>query len=194
MDLKNGVQFDPGFTAYISAIIPNIEAVYNTLDRYKNFGQKKNFFKMYSAKIHKLVEDYIAFYLGCMLWANAVRTVKGAPVLNNFLCGSEYNEEETLFEVVFTTEYAKQLEKDMKYYAGKDIQIEDYKFEILNAYKEFLKINEGFTKLSKTDDIKLPQCLKALSDNEAKTVIDNIEKILEKGDLQELYKMREMIL
>ena len=194
MDLKNGVQFDPGFTAYISAIIPNIEAVYNTLDRYKNFGQKKNFFKMYSAKIQKLVEDYIAFYLGCMLWANAVRTVKGAPVLNNFLCGSEYNEEETLFEVVFTTEYAKQLEKDMKYYAGKDVKIEDYKFEILDVYKDFLKINEGFSKLSKTDDIKLPERLKVLSEDDAKTVIDNIEKILEKGDLQELYTMRGMIL
>ena len=129
-----------------------------------------------------------------MLWADAVKTIKDKPILNNFICGAEYNEEETLYEVIFTTEYAKQFIKDMKYYAGKDIKIEDYKFDILNAYKEFLKVNKGFTKLSKTDDIELPDCIKELSETDAKTVIDNIEKILDKGDLTELYSMREMIL
>ena len=149
---------------------------------------------MHCQKIEELLNTYIAFYLGCMLWADAVKTIKDKPILNNFICGAEYNEEETLYEVIFTTEYAKQFIKDMKYYAGKDIKIEDYKFDILNAYKEFLKVNKGFTKLSKTDDIELPDCIKELSETDAKTVIDNIEKILDKGDLTELYSMREMIL
>lgn len=194
MEFENGVQFDPGFTAYISAIVPNINYIYGNINRYKNFGQKKNFFKMHCQKIEELLNTYIAFYLGCMLWADAVKTIKDKPILNNFICGAEYNEEETLYEVIFTTEYAKQFIKDMKYYAGKDIKIEDYKFDILNAYKEFLKVNKGFTKLSKTDDIVLPDCIKELSETDAKTVIDNIEKILDKGDLTELYSMREMIL
>lgn len=194
MEFENGVQFDPGFTAYISAIVPNINYIYGNINRYKNFGQKKNFFKMHCQKIEELLNTYIAFYLGCMLWADAVKTIKDKPILNNFICGAEYNEEETLYEVIFTTEYAKQFIKDMKYYAGKDIKIEDYKFDILNAYKEFLKVNKGFTKLSKTDDIELPDCIKELSETDAKTVIDNIEKILDKGDLTELYSMRDMIL
>lgn len=194
MEFENGVQFDPGFTAYISAIVPNINYIYGNINRYKNFGQKKNFFKMHCQKIEELLNTYIAFYLGCMLWADAVKTIKDKPILNNFICGAEYNEEETLYEVIFTTEYAKQFIKDMKYYAGKDIKIEDYKFDILNAYKKFLKVNKGFTKLSKTDDIELPDCIKELSETDAKTVIDNIEKILDKGDLTELYSMREMIL
>lgn len=194
MEFENGVQFDPGFTAYISAIVPNINYIYGNINRYKNFGQKKNFFKMHCQKIEELLNTYIAFYLGCMLWADAVKTIKDKPILNNFICGAEYNEEETLYEVIFTTEYAKQFIKDMKYYAGKDIKIEDYKFDILNAYKEFLKVNKGFTKLSKTDDIVLPDCIKELSETDAKTVIDNIDKILDKGDLTELYSMREMIL
>ena len=194
MEFENGVQFDPGFTAYISAIVPNINYIYGNINRYKNFGQKKNFFKMHCQKIEELLNTYIAFFLGCMLWADAVKTIKDKPILNNFICGAEYNEEETLYEVIFTTEYAKQFIKDMKYYAGKDIKIEDYKFDILNAYKEFLKVNKGFTKLSKTDDIELPDCIKELSETDAKTVIDNIEKILDKGDLTELYSMREMIL
>lgn len=194
MEFENGVQFDPGFTAYISAIVPNINYIYGNINRYKNFGQKKNFFKMHCQKIEKLLDDYIAFYLGCMLWADAVSTIKDKPILNNFICGAEYNEEETLYEVIFTTEYAKQFIKDMKYYAGKDIKIDDYKFDILNAYKEFLKSNKGFTALAKTDDIVLPDCIKKLSDKDAQKVIDNIEKILDKGDLTELYSMKDLIL
>lgn len=194
MEFNEGVQFDPGFTAYVSAIVPNIEYVYTNLSKYKNFGQKKNFFKMYSTKIQKVLDDYIAFYLGCMLWADSVKTLSGKKILNNFCCGSEYNEEETLYEVLFTTEYAKQFIKDMKYYTGKDIQIEEYKFDILNAYKEFLKANEGFTKLETTDDIKLPAMLKELSAQEAETVIEKIEKVLDEGNLQELYSLRNKIL
>ena len=71
-----------------------------------------------------------------------------------------------------------ELPEDMKYYAGKDYKVDDYKFDILNAYKEFLKANEGFTKLKKTDDIKLPDCLKVLSDADAQTVIEKIEKLM----------------
>lgn len=194
MDFKDGVQFDPGFVAHISAIVPNIEYVYGNINKYKNFGQKKNFFKMHYVKIQQLLDDYIAFYLGCMLWADAIKTIKDKLILSNFCCGSEYNENETLYEVIFTTEYTKQFVKDMKYYAGKDIQIEDYKFEILDAYKEFLKVNEGFTKLSKTDDIKLPEKLKVLSDADAQKVIDSIEKVVEEGNLTELYSLRSMIL
>lgn len=194
MDFKDGVQFDPGFFAHISAIVPNIEYVYGNINKYKNFGQKKNFFKMHYVKIQQLLDDYIAFYLGCMLWADAIKTIKDKLILSNFCCGSEYNENETLYEVIFTTEYTKQFVKDMKYYAGKDIKIEDYKFEILDAYKEFLKVNEGFTKLSKTDDIKLPEKLKVLSDADAQKVIDSIEKVVEEGNLTELYSLRSMIL
>lgn len=194
MEFGNGVQFDPGFAAHISAIVPNIEYIYGNINRYKNFGQKKQFFKMHYANIEKLLNNYIAFYLGCMLWADAIKTLPDKTILNNFCCGSEYNEDETLYEVIFTTEYAKQFEKDMKYYAVKDYKVDDYKFDILNAYKEFLKANEGFTKLEKTDDIKLPDCLKVLSDADAQTVIEKIENVLEKEDLTDLYELKDMIL
>lgn len=194
MDFENGVLFDPGFTAHISAIIPNIEYIYGTINRYKNFGQKKNFFKMNYQKIQKLLDDYIAFYLGCMLWADAIKTVSDKPILNNFCCGAEYNEDETLYEIRFTKAYANQFVKDVKYYVGKEVEIADYKFDILNAYEEFLKANEGFTKLEKTDDIKLPTCLKELSATEAKNVIAKIDEVLDNGNLQELYSIKNTIL
>ena len=39
MDFENGVQFDPGFIQHMSAFIPNIEYVYNTLAAYRDFNR-----------------------------------------------------------------------------------------------------------------------------------------------------------
>ncbi len=69
MNFDNGVPFDPGFVQHISAIIPNIQYVYTELGKYKNFGQKKIQFKMIFPKMDELINNYIGFYAGCILWA-----------------------------------------------------------------------------------------------------------------------------
>ena len=82
IDTKNGVQFDPGFIQHMSAFEPNIEYVYNNLNSFKNFNQKKLQFKMFYPKIQSLLKNYIGFYLGCILWArkiNAFREV--SPIM-----------------------------------------------------------------------------------------------------------------
>ena len=58
MNFDEGVQFDPGFVAHISAFVPNVEYLYNTINRFKNFSQKKSQFKMYFPKLEKLLDDY----------------------------------------------------------------------------------------------------------------------------------------
>lgn len=50
MNFDDGVQFDPGFIQHISAFTPNIEYVYNTLGRYKNFAQKNSSLKCFIRK------------------------------------------------------------------------------------------------------------------------------------------------
>ena len=187
MNFDDGVQFDPGFVAHISAIIPNIEYVYGTLSRFRNFGQKKNQFKMFYPKIKALVDDYIAFYLGCILWADAIKTLDNKPVLGNFCCGGDYNEAEIVSEVDFVYSYLAQFKKDVKYYLGKDYEIDEKYLKILEAYKEFLTENKGFTELKTTDDIKLPVSVKLLTAESAKPVFEKIEEVVESGKLTELY-------
>ena len=194
MNFEDGVQFDPGFVAHISAIIPNIEYVYGTLNRYRNFGQKKNQFKMFFPKIKTLLEDYIAFYLGCILWADAIKTLDNKPVLNNFCVGAEYNEAETVSEVDFVYSYLAQFKKDVKYYLGKDYEIDERYWKILTAYKAFLAENKGFIELKTTDDIKLPEEVKPLTADSAKPVIEKIEQVVESGRLTELYDLYAEVL
>lgn len=192
MNFDDGVQFDPGFVAHITAFIPNIEYVYGSLDRYRNFGQKKSQFKMFLPKLTSLLDDYIAFYAGCMLWASAIKTLKGKPVLNNFCCGAEYNEKETTAEVDFVKTFYEHFPKDVKYYTGKDFALDDKKFEILKNYREFLIANKGFTGVKTTDDIMLPPDFTEIK--EADKVINKIEEVVESGNLTELYDLYETVL
>lgn len=192
MNFDDGVQFDPGFVAHITAFVPNIEYVYGSLDRYKNFGQKKAQFKMFLPKLTSLIDDYVAFYTGCMLWAASIKTLKGKPVLNNFCCGAEYNEAETVSEVDFVKNFYEHFPKDVKYYTGKDFTLEDKKFDILKNYREFLIANKGFTGVKTTDDIKLPPNFKEIKD--ADKIFNKIEEVIESGNLTELYELYETVL
>ncbi len=194
MNFEDGVQFDPGFVAHISAIIPNIEYVYGTLNKFKNFGQKKNQFKMFFPKIKKLIDDYLAFYLGCLLWADAIKTIDNKPILNNFCCGGEYNEAETISEVDFVYSYLAQFKKDVKYYLGQEYEIDEKYWGILKAYKEFLVENKGFTELKTTNDIKLPASVKVIAKSDADAVFTKIEEVVENGKLPELYNLYEIVL
>ena len=194
MNFEDGVQFDPGFVAHISAIIPNIEYVYGTLNKFKNFGQKKNQFKMFFPKIKKLIDDYLAFYLGCLLWADAIKTIDNKPILNNFCCGGEYNEAETISEVDFVYSYLAQFKKDVKYYLGQQYEIDEKYWGILKAYKEFLVENKGFTELKTTNDIKLPASVKVIAKSDADAVFTKIEEVVENGKLPELYNLYEIVL
>ncbi len=184
MDFDSGVPFDPGFVQHISAILPNIEYTYSNLAKYKNFGQKKNQFKMVFPKLEELINNYIGFYAGCILWAEAIKTLKDKPVTGNYCCGGEYDENETLQEVRFLREYLKILPKDVKYYTGKDYSVNPEYTKILDLYEDFLKVNEGFIKLEKTDDIIIPDSVKQLDD--VQKVFDKIEEVVENGNLTEL--------
>lgn len=184
INFENGVPFDPGFVAHISAILPNIEYTYSNLNKYKNFGQKKNQFKMIFPKLEALINNYIGFYAGCILWAEVVKTMKGKTITGNYCCGVDYNEDETLQEVRFLKEYLKMFPQDVKYYIGKNYTINPNFDKILDTYEDFLKINEGFTKVEKTDDLKLPAGIKTHDD--IQKILDKIEEVTESGKLTEL--------
>lgn len=194
MDFDDGVQFDPGFIQHITAFVPNIEYVYDTINKFKNFGQKKLQFKMYYPKIQSLMQDYIGFYLGCMLWASYSKTMPNKTLLNNLCFGGEYSETETLEEVDFIEKYTEQLKKDVKYYLGQNFTIETQTMNIISAYRDFLKINEGFTQTKTTDDIKLPVGLKTPEKADYEIILKKIEKVVDTGKLTELYPLAQIIL
>lgn len=194
IDIKDGVQFDPGFIQHISAFEPNIEYVYNTLGSCKNFNQKKMQFKMFYPKIQSLLKNYLGFYLGCILWAVYIKNLDEKPVLNNLCFGGEYSEKDTLEEVDFIEKYIEQLKKDVKYYTGQNFSTDAESLNILDAYREFLKENKGFVETKTTTDIKLPKGFKTPSEKDLQEILDGIEGVIENGKLYELFPLAQKVL
>lgn len=186
------IQFDPGFIQHISAFVPNIEYVYDTLGTCRDFNRKKQQFRMFYPKIQSLLKNYLGFYLGCILWAIYIKQFDNKPIANNLCFGGEYNEKETLGEVNFIMDYIEQLKKDVKYYTGQNFSIDSTSMSILEAYREFLKVNEGFVKTQTTNDVKIPQTFKTPTDlDEIHTAI---EKVIKNGKLYELFPLAEKVI
>lgn len=194
IDTTDGVQFDPGFIQHISAFEPNIEYVYDTLSSIRNFNQKKQQFKMFLPKIKSLLKNYLGFYLGCILWAVYIKNLGDKPIIGNLCFGGEYSEKDTLEEVDFIKNYIEQLKKDVKYYTGQDFKIEPESLNILDAYREFLKSNEGFVKSQNSSDIKLPEKFKTPSKEDLQEILQGIEKVIDNGKLHELFPLAQKVL
>lgn len=194
MNFDDGVQFDPGFIQHISAFTPNIEYVYDLLSRYKNFAQKKQQFKLFYPKIRSLFENYLGFYLGCILWAVYIKHLDKKELLNNICYGGEYSEEETLSEVDFITNYIEQLKKDVKYYTGQNFSIDTTSTNILAAYREFLKENKGFVETKTTADIVIPKSFKTPDKKGLDEILNKIEEVIDNGKLKDLYALAEKVL
>lgn len=191
-DFEDGVQFDPGFVGHLTAFVPNIEYVYADINRYKVFNQKKQKFKTYYPKIQKLMEDYIGFYLGCILWAVCVKEEK-TPLLNNLCFGGEYSEGDTLEEVIFVQNYFNQLKKDVKYYLGVDYAPNELQLKIVDEYKEFLALNKGFVEVNSASDILVNSSVKSLSKADKELILEQIAEVVENGNFASFYPLNEKI-
>lgn len=194
IDTKDNVQFDPGFIQHMSAFEPNIQYVYNSLNSCRNFNQKKMQFKMFYPKIQSLLKNYLGFYLGCILWAVYIKSLGEKPIAGNLCYGGDFSETETLEEVDFIKSYIEQLKKDAKYYLGQNFSIDEESIKVLDAYREFLKLNEGFVKVQTTADVKLPASLKSVDETGLKEILVGIEQVIENGKLHELFALSEKVL
>lgn len=179
INFEEGIEFDPGFTIHLSLISRDIESFYYNLNAYQ-FAQKKQQFKAYSGKLLRLIERNIGFYAACVLWAGIAKNHPEKLILNNICFGGEYLEEDNVQEVEFVRNYLEQFKKDLKYYVGQNFEIPEIYRAILDDYEEFLKINEGFVKVSKAGDLKLPSNINI---DEAE-LLPQIEVVIETGNFK----------
>ena len=83
---------------------------------------------------------------------------------------------------------------DFKKKFGQNFIIDEKWIKILDAYKEFLKANEGFIKTQNTTDVKLPDCLKNVEENDLDEILTGIERVIDNGKLYELTSLTEKVL
>lgn len=197
MDFSKGVLFDPGYSKYTLPFSQNIDAAYNVLFSIKAPHQRKFKFQILYPQLLKLLEHTVSFYLGCLLWAAFIsQNFHKDPkdILENSFDGAEVEEEEMLFEVNYAINYIEKLKKDCKYYLGKNCNLPEDWSQVMNIYKEFLTMNDFLVNAKTTADIKLPDEIKKLSEDELNTVLDAIENVVSTGELKNLFKVKKLII
>lgn len=157
------VKFDPGMGELVVDFNEFINGVYSQLMSFRTIHQKRARFKLYVNKIEKAMENNIAFYYGCLLWAyylvkenqNSPKDIVGNVFLN--MTQEQKDEYDYLIQVNFMENYFESFERDVNYYIGQKKQVTDTWKKILELYTEFLTLNDGFVNTKKTSDIKLPE-------------------------------------
>ncbi len=188
------VKFDPGWGKHVLVYSGTVEYLYNDINRFKNMGQRSFKFKTYFPKIMQLLENNVGFYTGCLLWGVYLKTLPVSEITGNHCLGQVYDENTPDLEPDYILTSIDNLIRDYKYYTGKTIEIPAMYKTIMQKYVEFATLNKSFTETKTTEDLKLPQGLKTLSENDLKEIKSAIEAAAETGKLELLTAFADRIL
>lgn len=186
--------FDPGYGKHISSLIFSLEDIYANINKFKNFKQKKFQFNRYYPLILRLLERNTQFYLGCLLWAVFLKTEPEGEIIGNYCFGKEYDEKNSIIELVFLMEYVKRLPKDTQYYLNMDFQYPDEFYQMLEIYKKFTQLNKGFTELKNNKEIILPDEIIIPTQKKLTKIKRTIDEVVQSGNLDLLEELRGYII
>lgn len=190
-DEAKTVEFDPGIGALAADLYLDVYVIENDIANMPQFARKARYFAATYRKILKSLINNLGFYRGCLGWAYYIvnehkgETFTGNPFVN-------YTEEQKAqyapTEMVdFCIEYLPKFESDLKYFHIKNVKLPENAKEILNQYREFLAMNEGFINAKTADDIKLPEGV-AFSKSPLEIKAE-LEKAIETKNLDDLINL-----
>lgn len=190
---EKGVKFDPGYGVCLGQGISNLDYVFSAFGSIPSPKQRKMQFMRLFPQIVSTVEQDVAFYLGCLLWASCIKTVPCSPIINNPCLGAN-TEDNSTEQIDFMIELvSNKLNRDAKYYINKTYTAPESYVKILAAYKEFLVGNNGFVETKNTDDVFLPSSVKKLDDKTTEKIVEGIKNAIETKNIKSLFDFAELI-
>lgn len=191
---ENQMLFDPGYSASVARVSGNVEYMYEAFTSISSIKQKRFQFSILYPKFLKAIELNTAFYLGCMLWGVYLKSCPDKEIINNPCLDTEFNDD-CFYEVDFLYNFIKEgLNRDVKYYLNKTYAPNPLYLTILENYREFLSLNNGFINVKKTDDVILQKGLKTPNVDDLKFIYDTIFKAVKEDDLKILFNAADKIL
>ena len=187
------VKFDPGFAQHTTILSISLEYMYAGINSFKNFGQKKMKFKLNFPQIEKMVNNNVGFCLGSLLWAVYIKFSADTKIEGNPCFGDTFDEDETSGEVDFSIAYFEQLKKDVKYYLGKNYDVNPLYITVLELYREFLLANKNFVNTSTTSQIILPEKFKTPSAIDLEQIYSKINEVIISGNLTDLFEVFNLV-
>jgi len=188
LNFENEIPFDPGYNKNLIIFAQALEEGSYEVVRAKNANQKKFKMRIYMPKFNKALKSTLGFWKGCILWAIFIKykfpnkDITG----NNFLNIKKEDINEYFYEQEFDAvrEYIQNYPKMSKMYLGKEISYPSEYLDIIEDYREFLKLNDNFLEVRKTSDLKLNKKYeKEYTIDELNQIGQKIENAIQNGDL-----------
>lgn len=152
------ISFDPGFGPYVLVFSTTYDYMQREVKKFKNANQRKTKYKFFEGGLMKLCDNLTSFYLGCMLYGAYLKNrFKDAPreITDNDLYGLDIDEcrnGDITIEVSSIKTFVENNDKNP--FATK--KINPKYLSIIKDYEEFLELNNYFTDIKTTDQIKIP--------------------------------------
>ncbi len=197
-NFEKSVPFDPGFGANVYDLRENAEAVAFEISKYKSPHQKKFYFSRFEPALMNIINNNAGFYLGCILWGAYIHfRFKDNP---KAISGNSYLDisDEEIININFTQNidfiinYLPKFDKDCKYFLGKPSGVNKDIIKILENYREFVLLNNGFLRTTNTSDVKIPKdfnYLEEKSSEELDSLYTKIDAVIQTGKLEEILSL-----
>ena len=183
------VPFDPGIGKFVSCFSQDMEYAMGQVLAAKSPNQRKFKFQILYPKMLSFFENITGFYSGCLLWAYYIKNSQNGAekeITGNNFYGQDFENNDKfdfLYEINYLISYFEKFEKDTKFFLNKPVKPDEHWLFIAKTYEKFLKINNNFTRVKTTSDLKIPDNFKP------KASLDEIkqgfDKVLANGKLQE---------
>ncbi len=175
------VPFDPGFAPYTFAFSPSYFYMDIEIKKFKNFNQRKMKYKTLESSIFQLCDNLISFYFGGMLYGaylknkyqNNPKQIQGNDFIG--LSVEKCKSTDVSIEVHTLEKFIKNNDKSP--FATR--KMNPKYFFIIDNYIEFLEINNYFTDVKTTSDIKIPSGLLYIN-NFSETDLDDLYQVIQK--------------
>lgn len=167
---NNKIPFDPGLGQFALVFSTSYLYMDAQVRKFKSASQRKMKYKAYEPSIMKLCDNLISFYFCGMLYGAYIKNkYENSPkeIEGNAFLGVDIQEcinGDVTLEVKTLEKFIKNNDKSM--FATQKINPK-YHF-IIDNYVEFLEINNYFTDVKTTADLKVPSGLAYINDFSAK--------------------------
>ena len=175
----NTVPFDPGLGQFVLTFSTTYFYLDAQVRKFKNINQRKMKYKAYEPSLFKLCDNLISFYFCGMLYGAYLKNKyknNPAQIEGNAFLGLSVEDciqGDVTIEVQTLEKFIKN--NDRNPFATK--QINPKYIAIIDSYIEFLEVNNYFTSVKTTADLKIPQKLSYIDEfSDAK--LDEIYDVL----------------
>lgn len=176
--MTENILFDPGIGELCEDFYTEVYIIENDIANMPQYSRKARYYAVTYKKILKTLLNNISFYNGCLAWAYYILNKYPDAKLQGNPFNAYTEEQKSQYAptamVDFVIEYMDKFKSDLKYFHIKNVEFPRNIDKILQLYREFLSMNEGFINTFNVADIKLPETLNfTMSLDEIKEKIDN---------------------